>query len=255
MAPPFSLVLRNGADGTFGAGTDRAVRLVQRWNGLPVTGVVDSRTAEVLGLAGGASSSSPSSSGVTGLQYGAQGSDVQRIQRLLIQAGYSVSGGADGVYGTATRSAVQSFQRSNGLAVTGKVDAATERALTNAAAAAQPSSAASIAINAAMSQLSVPYRYGLAAPGYGFDCSGLTAWAWRRAGVELPYHSGLQYATIPHVATADARPGDLLFFHSPISHVGLYLGGGRMIDAPRPGSTVSIRSVMWSAVRGVGRPG
>src|SRR5688500_9781053 len=56
MAPPFDLVLRNGADGTFGAGTDRAVRLVQRWNGLPVTGVVDSRTAEVLGLAAGASS-------------------------------------------------------------------------------------------------------------------------------------------------------------------------------------------------------
>jgi len=60
---------------------------------------------------------------------------------------------------------------------------------------------------------------------------------------------------LPHVPIGDAEPGDLLFFHSPISHVAIYLGGGMMIHAVHPGTTVSIVPVRWGKVVGVGRPG
>jgi peptidoglycan hydrolase-like protein with peptidoglycan-binding domain len=123
------LVLAGGADGVFGASTERAVKLVQRVNRLPETGVVDARTAQVLGLAGSASSPSAPAPAGTVLQYGAQGAAVKRIQQLLIAAGIPVRGGADGVFGVNTRLAVRTFQQSKGLPVTGAVDAATDAAL------------------------------------------------------------------------------------------------------------------------------
>ena len=64
----------------------------------------------------------------------------------------------------------------------------------------------------------------------------------------------MQYGSVAHISSSDAQPGDLIFFYSPISHVGLYIGGGRMIDANHPGDVVNIRSVNWSYVTGVGRP-
>ncbi len=114
---------------------------------------------------------------------------------------------------------------------------------------------AGVAVNAARSQLGVPYRFAAMEPGVAFDCSGITAWAWGRAGVSLPHQSRQQYASIPHVATADAQPGDLIFYYSPISHVGIYMGGGTMIHAPQTGSVVSYAQVNWGKVLGVGRPG
>ena len=95
-----------------------------------------------------------------------------------------------------------------------------------------PSSRASIAINAALSQLGVPYRFAAASPGVAFDCSGLTSWAWAQAGVSLPHQSRAQYGVVNHVPKGEAQPGDLLFFYSPISHVSIYLGGGRHVHAP-----------------------
>ena len=99
------LVLSGGADGIFGPATERAVKLVQRVNGLPETGVVDARTAQVLGLAGTASSPSTPAPAGTVVQYGAQGAAVKRIQQLLIAAGIPVAGGADGIFGVRTRQA------------------------------------------------------------------------------------------------------------------------------------------------------
>jgi peptidoglycan DL-endopeptidase CwlO len=99
-----------------------------------------------------------------------------------------------------------------------------------------------------------PYVWGAADPSVGFDCSGLTMWAWAHAGVSLPHSSEMQYQSVPHISPSDAQPGDLVFFYSPISHVGLYIGGGRMIDANHPGDVVNIRTVNWSYVTGVGRP-
>ena len=106
-----------------------------------------------------------------------------------------------------------------------------------------------------MSQLGVPYRFAAAEPGVAFDCSGLTAWAWGQAGVSLPHQSGRQYASVAHVPKDQARPGDLIFYYTPIGHVGLYLGNGQMVHAPQPGSTVNVTTVHWNKVVGVGRPG
>jgi peptidoglycan DL-endopeptidase CwlO len=117
------------------------------------------------------------------------------------------------------------------------------------------SSRAGTAVNAAMSQLGVAYRFAAAEPGVAFDCSGLTMWAWAQAGVGLPHQSSAQYSSVAHVPSSAAQPGDLIFYYSPISHVGLYLGGGQMVHASMPGVGVVVSSVNWGNVVGVGRPG
>lgn len=114
---------------------------------------------------------------------------------------------------------------------------------------------AGVAIAAAQSQLGVPWVFATMIPGVAFDCSGLTAWSWGRAGVALPHQSRQQYASLPHVPVSEAQPGDLIFYYTPISHVGLYLGGGEMIHSPQSGSSVSYAPVHWDKVVGVGRPG
>ena len=118
-------------------------------------------------------------------------------------------------------------------------------------------SAAQVAIAAAQSVVGATYVWGSSDPNVGFDCSGFTMWSWSRAGVSLPHSSAAQYSVLPHVSRDQLAPGDLLFFYSPISHVGMYLGGGAMIDAshPGPGGGVAIRPVYWQYYVGAGRPG
>lgn len=113
---------------------------------------------------------------------------------------------------------------------------------------------AQAAIDAAYSMIGVPYQYGGSSPESGFDCSGFTMWAWAHAGISLPHSSAMQYAVLPHVAQSDLQPGDLVFFYSPIHHVGIYLGGGQMIDSPHTGTVVQIRPVEWSVYVGAARP-
>ncbi len=117
------------------------------------------------------------------------------------------------------------------------------------------SSRAGTAVNAARGQLGVSYAYATSNPGVSFDCSGLTMYAWGVAGVGLPHQSRAQYASVPHVPSSAAQPGDLVFFYSPISHVGIYIGGGQMIDSPNSGAVVRVATVNWGNVVGVGRPG
>ena len=117
------------------------------------------------------------------------------------------------------------------------------------------SGSAGTAISAAYSVIGTPYVFGAADPNVGFDCSGLTMWAWAQAGVSLPHSSAAQYSSLPHVAQSDVQPGDLLFFYSPISHVGMYVGGGRMIHASHPGVPVQVVSVYWDSFVGAARPG
>jgi cell wall-associated NlpC family hydrolase len=118
-----------------------------------------------------------------------------------------------------------------------------------------PSSRSGIAVQAALAQQGVPYKYAASSPGVAFDCSGLTAYAWGQAGVGLPHQSRAQFASTPRVAKEDAQAGDLLFFYSPISHVSIYLGNGTQVHAPNTGSVVNIAAVNWGRVVGVGRPG
>jgi peptidoglycan DL-endopeptidase CwlO len=118
-------------------------------------------------------------------------------------------------------------------------------------------SGASAAIAAAKQQIGVPYVWGTMNPGVSFDCSGLTAYAWGRAGVYLPHSSTMQAAATPDVSQSSMQAGDLVFFYSPISHVGLYIGGGQMIDASHsgPGGEVNIRTVYWDNFTVGGRVG
>ncbi len=118
-----------------------------------------------------------------------------------------------------------------------------------------PSGKAGTAVSAAYSQIGVPYVAFEASPSRGFDCSGLTSWAWAQAGVYMPHQSRAQYASFPHVSKDQAQPGDLVFFYNPIHHVGMYVGGGMMIDAPHTGATVRLVAVKWGGVVGVARPG
>lgn len=118
-----------------------------------------------------------------------------------------------------------------------------------------PSGMAGVAIQAALSQLGVPYRYATASPGVSFDCSGLTYYAWAQAGVSLPRNSRMQANSVPRVPIAAAQPGDLLFYYSPISHVGIYLGNGQLVHAPNSSTHVKVSNVNWSKVVVVGRPG
>jgi cell wall-associated NlpC family hydrolase len=116
------------------------------------------------------------------------------------------------------------------------------------------SSAAGVAVNAALSQVGKPYQWGGAGPD-SYDCSGLTMWAWAQAGVSLPHSSQMQYSATPRVSRSALRPGDLLFFGSPIHHVGMYVGNGRMVEAPYTGASVRVVSASRSDYVGAGRPG
>ena len=114
---------------------------------------------------------------------------------------------------------------------------------------------ASAAVQAAMAQLGKPYQWGGAGPN-SFDCSGLTMWAWRAGGVSLSHSAAAQYSETAHVSLADIQPGDLLFYYSPISHVGIYVGGGQMINAPHTGDVVRYAPITQDGGPvGVGRPG
>ena len=115
-------------------------------------------------------------------------------------------------------------------------------------------SAGATAVRAALSQLGKPYVWAAEGPD-SYDCSGLTLWAWAHAGVSLPHNSGMQYATTKRVAQGDLALGDLLFFGSPIHHVGMYIGDGKMVEAPYTGSVVRINSAFRDDYVGAGRPG
>lgn len=112
---------------------------------------------------------------------------------------------------------------------------------------------AGAAIAAARSAIGVPYVWGGASMS-GFDCSGLVMWAWAHGGKSLPHSSAAMYAMSRKIPLSALQPGDLVFYGTPIRHVGLYIGGGEMIHAPHTGSYVQVASIYyWSALVGGGR--
>jgi peptidoglycan DL-endopeptidase CwlO len=113
---------------------------------------------------------------------------------------------------------------------------------------------ASAAVQYALAQVGDSYVYGAAGPS-AFDCSGLTMMAWAQAGVALPHSSSAQYGSGPHVATGDLQPGDLVFYYSPISHVGIYIGNGMIVHAANPGTGVTVSPVFSMPYSGAVRPG
>ncbi|CAM5538184.1 hypothetical protein SXANM310S_00528 [Streptomyces xanthochromogenes] len=119
--------------------------------------------------------------------------------------------------------------------------------------AAAPSSRAAAAVAFAYGALGKPYVWGATGPS-SFDCSGLTQAAWRSAGVQLPRTTYTQINAGSRVTRAELQPGDLVFFYSGISHVGLYIGGGQMIHAPHPGAPVRVAPIDQMPFAGAARP-
>jgi cell wall-associated NlpC family hydrolase len=102
--------------------------------------------------------------------------------------------------------------------------------------------AAAIAVKTACAQIGDPYAWAAEGPD-AFDCSGLTKYAWGKAGVSLTHHTADQWEETSHVSSSEARAGDLVFFYSDLHHVGLYLGKGLMVHAPRAGKPVQVSGV------------
>lgn len=113
---------------------------------------------------------------------------------------------------------------------------------------------AAAAVQYALAQVGDAYVYGAAGPN-AFDCSGLTMMAWAQAGVALPHSSSAQYGSGPHIASSDLQPGDLVFYYSPISHVGIYIGNGMIVHAANPSTGVVVSSVFSMPYSGAVRPG
>ena len=116
------------------------------------------------------------------------------------------------------------------------------------------SGAASTAVSVALAQVGKPYQWGAAGPD-SFDCSGLVTYAYAAAGISLPHYTGAQWADTTQIPLADAQPGDLIFFNG-LSHVGIYLGGGSMVDAPHTGAFVRVESIFgFGSIDGATRVG
>jgi cell wall-associated NlpC family hydrolase len=102
--------------------------------------------------------------------------------------------------------------------------------------------------------------WGIDAGIVGFDCSGLTRYAYAQAGITIPRNSSAQYLALPEVSRSDLQRGDLVFWAtntrsaSTIHHVAIYLGNGQILEAPESGSAVRVTSMRWSGFIGGARP-
>ncbi|GAA4437606.1 C40 family peptidase [Phytohabitans houttuyneae] len=113
---------------------------------------------------------------------------------------------------------------------------------------------AGAAVRFAYAQLGKSYRFGAEGPD-AYDCSGLTSAAWSRAGVALPHNARRQQQAVHGVSRSDLRPGDLVFYYRNVRHVGMYVGGGKIIHAPQHGEPVRVDNVDYQPVHSFGRPG
>ncbi|MCX4511699.1 NlpC/P60 family protein [Streptomyces sp. NBC_01619] len=109
------------------------------------------------------------------------------------------------------------------------------------------------AVAFATKQIGKPYVWGAEGPG-SYDCSGLTSQAWAAAGRGIPRTSQEQWRQLPRIDIKDMRPGDLIIYHADASHVGMYVGDGAIVHAPRPGRNVTLAGAGSMAILGVVRP-
>lgn len=185
-------------------------------------------------------------SSTASLRRGSRGTAVKALQEDLILLGY-LNGKADGIFGARTEAAVRQYQRRNRLGVDGiagkqtlsAVDAEVKRIET--------------VLRTARSALGKPYVYGGTSPATGFDCSGLTQYAFRSAGLTLPRVSAQHARAGIAVPYSQLRPGDLVAFYSPVSHVGIYLGDGPFLHAPRTGDVVKVTRLSAMKVTAIRR--
>ncbi|SDR86944.1 Cell wall-associated hydrolase, NlpC family [Nocardioides scoriae] len=120
--------------------------------------------------------------------------------------------------------------------------------------AAQARQASGSVVDYAMAQVGKSYVWGAAGPS-SFDCSGLTMAAWAQRGVSLPHSSSAQYSSGQRISESELQPGDLVFYYSPISHVGIYVGNGQIVNALNPSSGVQVSGLHDMPYVGAVRPG
>ncbi|MFI6768276.1 NlpC/P60 family protein [Streptomyces sp. NPDC050355] len=171
----------------------------------------------------------------------------QLLDRLTAEQRRRMAG-ADGSRGGAR--ADRGTGRGDGLL--GGIPAGSAAAAASAAALA-PDSRAARAVSFAYSALGKPYVWGATGPS-AYDCSGLTQAAWESGGVSLPRTTYTQINSGPRIDRSQLAPGDLVFFYTGISHVGLYIGDGKMIHAPHPGAPVRIAPIDQMPFAGATRP-
>jgi peptidoglycan DL-endopeptidase CwlO len=122
-------------------------------------------------------------------------------------------------------------------------------------AAPSPASGGAVAVvDFALAQVGKAYVWASAGPG-SYDCSGLTMMAWAQAGVSLPHSSGAQMSAGTPVSESELLPGDLVFYYSPVSHVGIYIGNGQIVDAANPSTGVRVATLHSMPYSGAVRPG
>ncbi len=237
------------ADGVLGPQTRKAIKRFQRAHGLVADGVVGPLTRAAM-----AAGSAPAA-GAASIRQTLPASTTRAVQAKLGLA-------ADGVFGPQTRKAVRRFQRAHGLAVDGVVGPATLAALgvrasagattraSVATEAASPSRGVQGAVAAALSKVGSPYSYGSAGPS-SFDCSGLTSWAMRQAGIAIPRTSFAQYGTGTTVSRSEIQAGDLVFFDTAgpgASDVGLATSATTVVSATTHGvMSHAIFDAYWGA--------
>ena len=124
-------------------------------------------------------------------------------------------------------------------------------------AAPQPaavSGSAAAVVDYALAQVGKAYVWGAAGPD-SYDCSGLTLMAWAQAGVSLPHSASSQMSSGTPVSQSELQPGDLVFYYSPVSHVGIYIGNGQIVHAANPSTGVGVTTVNSMPYSGAVRPG
>ena len=113
---------------------------------------------------------------------------------------------------------------------------------------------AAVAVHYAMAQVGKPYVYGAAGPS-AYDCSGLTMASWGAAGVGLSHSSSAQFSQGTHISPSQLQPGDLVFYYHPISHVGMYIGNGMIVNAENPSAGIRVAPLYSMPFVGAVRPG
>ena len=266
--------LSGDADGNFGLSTQNAIRAFQSRNDQVVDGYLGPDTRNILD----SDSAKP-----FGMRLGEQSSDVQNMQKLLVKYGYLSSDKASGYFGELTKEAVLSFQRTNGLAADGTAGAKTLQVLQSGSAKSKPkrsrnnantgrtngntgggnsgssgsissglggatvSGSASALISIASSKIGSPYVWGSKGPN-SFDCSGFVYWCLNQAGVGTSYMTSSGWRSpgrFKKVGASELQAGDIVVVRG---HVGIYAGGGSVIDASSSNGRVVHRSFSgwWS---------
>ena len=180
------------------------------------------------------------------LSPGSASRQISTISRSLVRAAYGSA--------RATTPAGHPSSGSRSVPTNGPTNGPTVGTPPSHTPAPVPAGNNSAAVAVAMRYLGIPYRYGGSSP-RGFDCSGFTQYVFNLVGVSLPRTADQQLRASTRISRSQAVAGDLVFFFGgggSVGHVGIYLGGGKMIDSPHTGTRVSIRSV-YSATVAFGR--